>query len=120
MIEVASSRTEQNLPPCYEDFIAVGEDLSRAISPGNRRHLLLVEDQMVLLMSGDDVCLALICFGLSIVLCLFYMKRFHTLLAGASWMAEYGDQTVQTGDRCFYCYSPYHLIDEKNEIILCL
>ena len=35
------------------------------------------------------------------------MKRYHTLLAGASWMAEYGDP--DTDDWKFLeTYSPYH------------
>jgi len=38
------------------------------------------------------------------------MKRFHTLLAGASWMAEYGNPDKDWDD-FLYKYSPYHNID---------
>jgi prolyl oligopeptidase len=35
------------------------------------------------------------------------MKRFHTLLAGASWMAEYGDPATDDWEFLQH-YSPYH------------
>jgi prolyl oligopeptidase len=35
------------------------------------------------------------------------MKRFHKLLAGASWMAEYGDPDTDDWD-FLVKYSPYH------------
>lgn len=35
------------------------------------------------------------------------MKRYHTLLAGASWMAEYGDPDTDDWD-FLQKYSPYH------------
>jgi len=36
------------------------------------------------------------------------MKRYHTLLAGASWMAEYGDPDTDDWENFLYKYSPYH------------
>ena len=36
------------------------------------------------------------------------MKRFHKLLAGASWMAEYGDPDTDDWDNFLHKYSPYH------------
>ena len=42
------------------------------------------------------------------------MKRYHTLLAGASWMAEYGNP--DTDDWQFLQkYSPYHNIDKNAD-----
>jgi prolyl oligopeptidase len=35
------------------------------------------------------------------------MKRFHTLLAGASWMAEYGNPDTDDWE-FLQKYSPYH------------
>lgn len=35
------------------------------------------------------------------------MKRFHTLLAGASWMAEYGNPDTEDWE-FLQKYSPYH------------
>ena len=41
------------------------------------------------------------------------MRRFHKLLAGASWMGEYGDP--DTDDWSFLQrYSPYHNLDEAT------
>ena len=39
------------------------------------------------------------------------MKRFNTLLAGASWMGEYGDPDVPEEAEWLRRYSPYHNVD---------
>ena len=39
------------------------------------------------------------------------MYRYHKLLAGASWMGEYGDPEEEW-DAFLSQYSPYHLVDE--------
>lgn len=41
------------------------------------------------------------------------MKRFHTLLAGASWMGEYGNP--ETDWSFLQRYSPYHNINPETE-----
>eukprot|EP00542_Grammatophora_oceanica_P015212 CAMPEP_0194044856 /NCGR_PEP_ID=MMETSP0009_2-20130614/16266_1 /TAXON_ID=210454 /ORGANISM="Grammatophora oceanica, Strain CCMP 410" /LENGTH=150 /DNA_ID=CAMNT_0038689515 /DNA_START=52 /DNA_END=504 /DNA_ORIENTATION=+ len=43
------------------------------------------------------------------------MKVYSHLLAGASWMAEYGDPDTDDWDNFLYKYSPYHNLDEKTE-----
>ena len=43
------------------------------------------------------------------------MKRFHTLLAGASWMAEYGNPDTDDWKNFLYKYSSYHQIDPNVE-----
>ncbi|KAL3943088.1 MAG: hypothetical protein SGBAC_002821 [Bacillariaceae sp.] len=43
------------------------------------------------------------------------MKRFNQLLAGASWMAEYGNPDTSDWEDFLYKYSPYHNIDESIE-----
>ena len=40
------------------------------------------------------------------------MSRYHRLLAGASWMAEYGDPDVASDWEFMRRYSPYHNIRE--------
>ena len=42
------------------------------------------------------------------------MKCFNTLLAGASWMAEYGDPDTEDWEKFLYKYSAYHNIDPKH------
>lgn len=100
---------------CYEDFIAVGEDLvgSRICKPatlaargGSNGGLLMG----MMYVSRPDLFGAIHC-----AVPLLDMKRFHTLLAGASWMAEYGDPDSSDWDEFLHKYSPYHLIDESND-----
>lgn len=100
---------------CYEDFIAVGEDLVKsnickpktlAARGGSNGGLLMG----MMYVSRPDLFGAIHC-----AVPLLDMKRFHTLLAGASWMAEYGDPDTSDWDKFLHKYSPYHLIDEKNE-----
>jgi prolyl oligopeptidase PreP (S9A serine peptidase family) len=39
------------------------------------------------------------------------MQRYHKLLAGASWMAEYGNPDTEDWNLFLKGYSPYHNID---------
>jgi prolyl oligopeptidase len=39
------------------------------------------------------------------------MQRYHKLLAGASWMAEYGNPDTEDWISFLKGYSPYHNID---------
>ena len=75
----------------YEDFIAVAEDLIKlgvtsvdhlAIRGGSNGGLL-VGNMMTM---RPDLFGAIVC-----AVPLLDMKRYNHLLAGASWMAEYGD-----------------------------
>ncbi len=43
------------------------------------------------------------------------MQRYHTLLAGASWMAEYGDPDDPADWEFIQGFSPYHLFDAGRE-----
>lgn len=43
------------------------------------------------------------------------MRRYHLLLAGASWMAEYGDPDSPDDWAYLRGYSPYHLVDPTAE-----
>ena len=95
-------------PRAYEDFIAVAEDLIRrgVTTPellgamGGSNGGLLVGN--VLTMRPD-------LFGAIVAqVPLFDMRRYHELLAGASWMAEYGDPD-DPGEWAFIeGFSPYH------------
>ena len=76
---------------CYEDFIAVAEDLIRrkVTSPprlaciGGSNGGLLVGNMLTM---RPDLFGAIVC-----QVPLLDMRRYHTLLAGASWMGEYGN-----------------------------
>jgi prolyl oligopeptidase len=99
----------------YEDFIAIGEDLvaSKICTPST---LAARGGSNGGLLMGMMYTLRPNLFGaIHCAVPLLDMKRFHMLLAGASWMAEYGDPSTSDWDNYLHKYSPYHLIDENNE-----
>jgi prolyl oligopeptidase len=91
----------------FEDFIAVAEDLvARRIS--SPRHLgIMGGSQGGLLVGGTftqrpDLFNAVVC-----QVPLADMQRFNKLLAGASWMAEYGNPDVPEQWAYIKTWSPY-------------
>ena len=100
---------KENRQVAYDDFIAVAEDLieSGVTSPrqlgirGGSNGGLLTG---VMLTQRPDLWNAVV-----VQVPLLDMKRYNRLLAGASWMAEYGNP--DTDDWAFISeYSPYHNI----------
>ncbi len=98
---------KQNRQKVFDDFIAVGEDLiTKKIS--SPRHLaisggsnggLLVGAVMV---QRPDLFRAVVC-----AVPLLDMKRYNKLLAGASWVAEYGNPDDPKEWEFISKYSPY-------------
>jgi prolyl oligopeptidase len=92
----------------YEDFAAVAEDLiaQRVTSP---RHLGIQGGSNGGLLVGNmatmypDLFRAVVC-----QVPLLDMLRYHKLLAGASWMGEYGDPDDPQQAEWLRRYSPYH------------
>lgn len=92
----------------YDDFIAVAEDLVRTgvTSP---RHLGIMGGSNGGLLVGatfvqrPDLFNAVVC-----QVPLLDMRRYHTLLAGASWMAEYGNPDLPEEWAFISAYSPFH------------
>ncbi len=101
---------KKNRQRAYDDFIAVAEDLiARNItSPG---HLGIRGGSNGGLLTGVMLTQRPDLFNAVVVqVPLLDMRRFHKLLAGASWMGEYGDP--DTDDWQFISkYSPYHNLD---------
>ena len=101
---------KENRNRAYEDFIAVAEDLcaSGLCKPkslgvrGGSNGGLLVGNMLVM---RPDLFGAITC-----AVPLLDMKRYHLLLAGASWMAEYGDPNTDDWEKFLHKYSPYHNI----------
>ncbi len=91
----------------YDDFIAVAEDLvaNKTTSP---KHLGIMGGSNGGLLVGatftqrPDLFNAVVC-----QVPLLDMKRYHTLLAGASWMAEYGNPDLPGEWAYISKYSPY-------------
>ena len=97
----------ENRPRAFEDFIAVAEALV-ATGVTSPRHLGIRGGSNGGLLMGAMLTQRPDLFNAVVVqVPLLDMLRYHRLLAGASWMAEYGDPDVPA-DRAFIeRYSPY-------------
>jgi prolyl oligopeptidase len=98
---------EANRQRAYDDFIAVAEDLVKrkmtapkhlGIIGGSNGGLLMG----VMLTQRPDLFGAVVC-----QVPLLDMRRYNKLLAGASWMAEYGDPDQPAEWEFISKYSPY-------------
>ena len=101
---------KQNRHKAYEDMAAVAQDLvSRNIT--SAKHLGVQGGSNGGLLTGNMLTQYPELFGAVVVqVPLLDMKRYSHLLAGASWMAEYGNP--DTADWEFIqTFSPYHLFD---------
>jgi prolyl oligopeptidase len=92
----------------YDDFIAVAEDLIRRKITSPRRLGIMGGSNGGLLMGAmltqrPDLFRAIV-----IQVPLLDMLRYHKLLAGASWMAEYGDPDNPDEAPFLRRISPYH------------
>ena len=92
----------------YEDFAAVAEDLvARGITTVSR--LATIGGSNGGLLTGVMLTRYPELFGAVVIqVPLLDMLRYHLLLAGASWMAEYGDPDDETERSYLRSYSPYH------------
>lgn len=98
-----------NRPRAYEDFAAVARDLvARKITSPAR--LGIEGGSNGGLLVGNMLTQYPELFGAVVVqVPLLDMQRYHKLLAGASWMAEYGDPDDPAQWEFIRTYSPYHL-----------
>lgn len=99
---------QQHRHRCYEDFAAVARDLiaQRITSP---RHLGIQGGSNGGLLVGNMLTTYPELFGA--VVCqvpLLDMQRYHLLLAGASWIGEYGNPEDPAQWAWLQRYSPYH------------
>jgi prolyl oligopeptidase len=97
----------ENRNKAYEDFAAVAEDLIARNITQPKRLGIQGGSNGGLLMGNMTVMYPQLFGAVVSQVPLLDMKRYHKLLAGASWMAEYGDPDVP-GDWAFLSkYSPY-------------
>jgi len=99
-----------NRHKAYEDFAAVAQDLvaRKVTSP---EHLGAQGGSNGGLLMGNMLTRYPQLFGAIVVqVPLLDMKRYSHLLAGASWMAEYGDPDTADWEY-IRTFSPYHLFD---------
>ena len=102
---------KENRRRAFEDFIAVAEDLierevatvhTLGIQGGSNGGLLM----------GNMLTMRPDLFGAIVAqVPLFDMQRYHLLLAGASWMAEYGDPDKPEEWEYLRHFSPYHNLE---------
>ena len=105
---------KQNRHKAYEDFAAVAQDLvARRIT--SRAHLGTMGGSNGGLLVGNMLTQYPQLFGAVVVqVPLLDMKRYSHLLAGASWMAEYGDPDTADWDY-IRTFSPYQLFDATRD-----
>lgn len=105
-----TSAIRENKQRSYDDFIAVAEDLIKTgvttpsqlgIRGGSNGGLLVG----AVMTQRPELFGAVVC-----QVPLLDMRRFHRLLAGASWMAEYGNPDREEDWAYISRYSPYHHI----------
>ena len=99
---------KQNRIKCYEDFAAVAQDLI-AQKITSKKHLGIQGGSNGGLLMGNMFTMYPELFGA--VVCqvpLLDMQRYHKLLAGASWMGEYGNPDDPAEWAWLQRWSPYH------------
>lgn len=105
----------ENRQRAFDDFIAIGEHLidTGVTSPdhlgiqGGSNGGLLVG---AVLVQRPDLFGAVVC-----QVPLLDMLRYHMLLAGASWMGEYGNPDIPEQREYIAAYSPYQNLDRDAE-----
>jgi len=103
---------KENRHRAYEDFISVAEDLiqrkvttpKRLGTTGGSNGGLLMGNMLTI---RPDLFGAIVC-----KVPLLDMQRYNKLLAGASWMAEYGNPDDQQEWEFIRTFSPYHNVKQ--------
>src|SRR5690606_17647261 len=100
---------KQNRHKAYEDFAAVAKDLvARRITSADKLGIQGGSNGGLLM--GNMLTQYPELFGAIVVqVPLLDMQRYHKLLAGASWMAEYGNPDKPEEWAFIQTFSPYHL-----------
>ncbi|WP_081933747.1 prolyl oligopeptidase family protein [Massilia sp. 9096] len=105
---------KENRQKAFDDFIAVAEDLVRrritsarhlGIMGGSNGGLLVG----AVLVQRPELFNAVVC-----QVPLLDMQRYHLLLAGASWMGEYGDPDDPAEWEAIERYSPYQNVSSQG------
>ena len=106
---------KENRQRAYDDFYAVAEDLiNRKIT--SPKHLGIEGGSNGGLLVGvaftqrPDLFNAVVCAAP-----LLDMRRYNKMLAGASWMGEFGDPDIPEEWAYIKKYSPYHNLDKSKK-----
>ena len=101
---------QQHRIKSFQDFIAVAEDLIARKVTSPRRLGIMGGSQGGLLVGGAFTMRPELFGAVVSQVPLADMQRFSKLLAGASWMAEYGNPDVPEQWEFIRTWSPYHLL----------
>ncbi len=106
---------KHNRQKAYEDFFAVTQDLfSRGVTSPAKLGIMGGSNGGLLMGAAftqkPEFYAAVVC-----QVPLLDMLRFHKLLAGASWMAEYGNPDVAEDAAYLKTYSPYHVVEAQKK-----
>ena len=106
---------KENRHRAYEDFEAVARDLvARGVT--DPAHLGIQGGSNGGLLTANMLVRCPELFGAVVVqVPLVDMARYHRLLAGASWTAEYGDPDDPEQWEFVRTFSPYHLLDPEAD-----
>lgn len=105
---------KENRPRAYEDLAAVAEDLIRR-KVTSAAKLGVQGGSNGGLMVGNMITMYPELFGAAVCqVPLLDMRRYHLLLAGASWMGEYGDPDDPEQWAFIRTYSPYHNVSAEG------
>ncbi|MBL8911895.1 MAG: S9 family peptidase, partial [Archangium sp.] len=105
----------KNRQRAYEDFAAIAEDLiARKVTSAPKLGILGGSNggllMGVMLTQRPELFGAIVC-----LVPLLDMKRYHLLLAGASWMEEYGDPGKPDEWMAIKLYSPYQNVKKGKK-----
>ena len=105
----------ENRQRAYDDFVAIAEDLvQRGVTTSAQLGILGGSNGGLLM--GNMLTMRPDLFGAVVAqVPLMDMRRYHELLAGASWMAEFGDPDDPDDWRYLQRYSPYHNLRENTD-----
>lgn len=109
------SALKENRYRAYDDFIAVAEDLiARGVTTSDQLGASGGSNGGLLI--GNMVVRRPDLFGALVInVPLLDMKRYHLLLAGASWVAEYGDPDIPEEWEYLKNYSPYQNLSKTAD-----
>ena len=99
---------KQDRQRIFDDFAAVAEDLVARKITSPRRLGIMGGSNGGLLMGVEMTQRPELWNAVVVQVPLLDMLRYHTLLAGASWMAEYGDPDIPEERAFLESISPYH------------
>lgn len=107
---------KQNRLRAYEDFAAVAQDLvARKVT--SKAHLGIQGGSNGGLLVGNMVTLYPELFAAAVCqVPLLDMRRYNKLLAGASWMAEYGNPDKPEEWQYIRTFSPYHNVAKDSRL----